>query len=75
MDCIGDGITGDGTIGDGTTGDGTTGDGTIWDGTTGDGTIGDIQFMASMIHIFLMRGLFTLVAIAILVQTEVLHMR
>jgi hypothetical protein len=74
MECIGDGITGDGTTGDGTTGDGTTGDGTTGDGTTGDGTIGDIQFTASMIHIFLIHGLFTPVATAILVQTEDRHM-
>ena len=50
------------------------GDRTTGDGTTGDGTIGDIQFTASMIHIFLIHGLFTLVATAILVQTEDRHM-
>ena len=69
MECIGDGTTGDGTTGDGITGDGITGD-----GTTGDGTTGDIQFTASIIHIFLMHGLSTMVATAILAQTEDRHM-
>ena len=74
MDYIGDGITGDGTTGDGITGDGITGDGITGDGTTGDGITGDIRFMAFMIHIFLMLGLFILEVTVISVQTEDRHM-